>query len=279
MRGGNGQSKEESKINCVLQLVETQFEDKDEEHHWECMDQSTGRFLDLNVNFDEDYKDSEAGHIESGGTLLHADVAIKSGPNSVLIGGETKLSQIPYENRRRLSKTTGNRSVLVVRVEAKDATTGHTEEDLARDIFGITDSKGQTDSWNLSKAFDQCSYGKLKVEPTEDNRANNGVYTVSINQNVKGKIYTDVKNTILSKLQSELGSLNLNSLYDHVMMCLPQGTVTKSGKISFCYLRDHRFLQILQFSSYTNCILFQFMNYRLQKLVWIWHCQRLRDCS
>ena len=184
------------------------------------MDKITGHFLDLNVDFDKNYKDSEAGCIKSSGTIFHADVAIISSPNSVLVEGKPKLSQIPQENRRRLAKTTGNRSVLVVHIEAKDASTGPTEEDLARDLFGITKSKNQIDSWNLSSAYDQCSYGKLKLEPTVDSRANNGVYTVFIDQNIKEKLYTEVRNSVISKLQSELVEANLNSLFDHLMMSL-----------------------------------------------------------
>ena len=224
--------KEESDFKCVLQLVETEYHDREDEHHWECMDESTGRFLDLNIDFDEDYKDPVAGHIESGRTLLQADVVIRNGPHSVLIGGEPKLSIIPQdEHRRRLAnRTSGNKSVLVVRVEAKDASTGPTEEDLARDVFGITDSKGETDSWNLSSGFDQCSYGKLTFGPTKDHRMKNGIYTISINENVKGQRSSNLKNTILDQLQSELGATRLDSLYDFVMLCLPPGTVSKSGK-------------------------------------------------
>jgi len=213
-------------------LAETQFEDNRVEHHWECeVDSSSdnisrGHFLDLNVEFDEDYKDPVIGKIESGATTLHADGAVVSDTNEI-IRGAIRLTRKQVEHRRRLS-TTGTRSVLVVRVNANDVTTSAPEEDLAREVFGIIDPNGVPATFNLVSAVAECSYNKLKLEPASD-RGNDGVYTVSINDNVVGQRNVDVRNVVLDKLRLDFGTSDLNSLYDHVMVCMPPGTLSKSG--------------------------------------------------
>ena len=218
----------ESELNCVLYLTETQLEHEEEEHKWECIDDD-GHILDLNLDFDTDYKDPTAGRILSGGTNLRADSAIIS-DTSAILRGKPKFSLIPNNSRRHLEQITGQRSVLVVRIEANDAFTGPSEKDLARTVFGITDDHGKTDSWNLASGYDQCSYGQLTFEPAQDQNTNNGVYTLSIDANVKGKTHSEVRNLALDRLRSDLGVKDLNSIYDHVMLCLPPGTKTASGK-------------------------------------------------
>ena len=235
MRGGgqrNNSNKEgvSKALDCTLQLSETQFEEKEEEHQWECVDDS-GSLLEIDVPYEIDYKDPRAGLIESGVTTLHVDDAVILDNNKAIFKSEPKLAQTPKEHRRRL-KTTGNRSVLVVRVEAKDFSTSASEEELARKVFGIGDSTGVTDSWNLSSGFDQCSYGQLKFEPAQYDAVKDGVYTVSIDQNVKGARHVDVRTAALNSLRSDFGTSDLKALYDHVMLCIPPGTVTKQGEFA-----------------------------------------------
>jgi len=233
LRGLKGEDNHE--LDCTLVLADTQFEDNTEEHHWECeVDSSSnssarGHFLALNVEYDEDYKDPLIGPIQSGDTTLHADDAIiVSGSEAILRGiGMPNLAHKAAEHRRRLS-TTGIRSVLVVRVDANDATTSAPEEDLAREVFGIIKPNGVPDAFNLASAVAECSYNKLKLEPTSD-RGNNGVYTVSINDDVVGQRFGSVRNVVLDQLRSDFQTSDLNSLFDHVMVCMPPGTVTNTG--------------------------------------------------
>ena len=39
-----------------------------------------------------------------------------------------------------------------------------------------------------------------------------------------------MRNVILDQLRSDFGSNDLNALYDHIMVCMPHGTLSKSGK-------------------------------------------------
>jgi len=212
-----------------LVLAETQFANDREEHYWEC-EIDSGHFLSLNLEFDEQYEDPEIGLIESGFTTLHASDAFVSDSKAV-IRDIPKLTRKPITHQRRLS-TIGTRTVLVVRVKANDATTSAAEDDLAREVFGITDSNGNSASVNLSNTFAQCSYNKLTFEPSSDSdgRGNNGVYTVSINDDIVGQRNVDVRNVVLDQLRSDFGSNDLNALYDHIMVCMPHGTLSKSGQ-------------------------------------------------
>ena len=167
--------------------------------------------------------------IESGVTTLHVDDAVISDKNKAIFKSEPRLAQKPKEHRRRL-KTTGIKSVLVVRVQAEDASTSASEEELAREVFGVEGSSGATDSWNLASGFDQCSYGQLKLKPAQYEGVKDGVYTVSIDQNVSGARNVDVRNAVLDSLRSDFGTSALNTLYDHVMLCIPPGTVSKQGE-------------------------------------------------
>ena len=91
---------EEHGLDCTLVLAETQFENEEEERHWECeVDSSSqsskrGHFLAINVAFEEDYEDPVAGEIESGTTTFHADgVTLSESSATSITRGAPKLSQ------------------------------------------------------------------------------------------------------------------------------------------------------------------------------------------
>ena len=149
--------------------------------------------------------------------------------SKAIIRGAPKLAEKTVEHNRRLS-TTGHRSVLVVRVDANDASTSATEADLAREVFGLFGSSGETDVFNLSSGFSQCSYDKLTFGPANDNVETNGVYSACIGSAVVGQTFGNVRNVVLDKLGTDFENNDLNALYDHVMICMPPGTVTNQGE-------------------------------------------------
>ena len=201
-----------------------------EEHQWECADDN-GRLVDINVPYTIDYKDPKTGIIESGMTILHAENVLISDHDKTIFNGEpTLIKGSSPKDHRRLLRTKGTRSILVVCVEANDASTTPSEEDFDREVFGIEDSTGTTDTWNLASALDQCSYGQLTIEPAQNNGVGDGVYTVSIGENVRGARNVDIRNVVLNTLRSDFGTINLNALYDHFMLCMPPGTVSKQGE-------------------------------------------------
>lgn len=216
-------------LDCTLLQTETQFAgNQPEEHMWECevdtnSERDAGNILNLNINLDE-YRDHDIGSIESGSTILHANSAVVSNSKAI-VRGDIKFEK---NNRRNLASL-GDRDVLVVRIQAQDSITSPSSEDLSREVFGIADSTGNTGGINLSSGFAGCSYDKLTFNPTPYNKATNGVYTVSINESVANQKFTDVRNTVLNQLRADFVNNDLNSMFDHVMLCMPPGTVSNSG--------------------------------------------------
>ena len=80
---------------------------------------------------------------------------------SASVEGNRRDSVDLYWNRRQLILSTGKRTVMVIRIQAKDAKTSATEAQLADDIFGAS---GEV--FNLKTGFDRCSHGQLaQFEP------------------------------------------------------------------------------------------------------------------
>ena len=212
----------ERQLECTLYLAETQRKNDNEEEDWECEDEN-GNFLELNVNFDSKFKYPDVGVLESGNTVLHANTAFISDQKAI-IRGDHKLSKKPIDRRRKLVSS-GERSVLVVRVEADDASTSASESEITRKVFGT----GEEGSFNLSSGYGECSFGQLKLKPTD--HFQNGVKTVTVDTNIIGEKNVMVKNLVQDKLRAEMNVQHLDTVFDHVMIILPPGTKSKQGKI------------------------------------------------
>lgn len=122
-----------------------------------------------------------------------------------------------HNNNRRLARTTGDKTILAVRVVSTDSETSASAEELSDQIFGTNG-----DPANIVSQYKACSNNKLNFGPTSDSRATNGVYTVEIGQSVKSKNEGEAQDLVTAQLEKELG--NLEDQYDHVMICLPKGT-------------------------------------------------------
>jgi len=226
---------------CIMVLRDMQWEDHHDDHERECeLDPAdnngvSGKIVELNVNYDIDARDEVTGAFESGVTTLEAMDATIQDEKAIIRGNPTfKKKQLKKHESRRLA-TEGTKSVLVVRVKAADAETTSSEEVLAREIFGIKDSSGESDSFNLVSGFSRCSNDKLKFEPTKDSRATNGVYTVTIPNTVSGEKHRIIREAATQKVADELG--DLGSQFDHVMICLPPGT---GNWIAYAYINNWR---------------------------------------
>ena len=215
------------KHSCTLIKRDTQFTDHATSSKWECeldaVDNNgvSSKVVGLNIDFAEDYRDPDVGELESGVTILEAtDVIVKD--REVIVRGTPKLSRknIDTHRRRRLAGE-GNKTVLVIRVEAADKSTTSSAEILAREIFGITDSLENTDSFNLVSGYKQCSYNKLVFDPATGTGIVNGVYTAQISNIVTGTSDSVIREAASAKATEALG--DLSALFDYVMFCLPPG--------------------------------------------------------
>ena len=128
----------------------------------------------------------------------------------------SRRRNLQEESSRRL--VTGTRAVLVVRADAADVSTTKSNEGLEDDIFGTGN-----DAVNLVSQYDACSYGQLQFEA-----AATPVLTVQISNTVTGANDGTIRQAMEDEANILLGQ-NVYSFANHVMFCLPRGTVTSSG--------------------------------------------------
>jgi hypothetical protein len=199
-------------------IVDTAQEQQDEEESsWYCELQGEDAEM-LGYDFvSVDLDSSLLDDVVSGETTLLAPNAIVEGgaikiPDSseielgMAVPVEGKESKDDYRNRRRLK--TGQRTVLVVRVNAADASTEVDATTLYNEVFtGV----------GLTTQYDACSHGKLKFVPYQKN-GYNGVTTVTISEKVAGVDNSVIRNAVVTKLG------NVKDDVDHVMVCIPPGT-------------------------------------------------------
>lgn len=138
-------------------------------------------------------------------------------------------------NGRRRLTTKGTRSVIVIRGIGADSESTKTKSQLADDIFGT-----EGDVLNFKSQFEACSYGALTFEPaTEIEGITNGVYDVEISQNIEGADEEDLENEFLDQATTDLGVSSLSLLANHVILCIPPGTVSKTRRRFVAYVSYH----------------------------------------
>ena len=123
------------------------------------------------------------------------------------------------ERRGRNLKKVGTKEVLVIRVVAQDSSTTATEAELADDIFG----QGE-DLVNLKSQYLKCSHDQLNFTALESKTevGTDGVYTLTLAQDVRGKGEHGIQQAIVAQAENELG--NFASIAAHVIVCMPAGT-------------------------------------------------------
>lgn len=112
--------------------------------------------------------------------------------------GVQQKSHVNNDQRRLM---TGERTVLVVRIQAADATTGFSESELSNSVFG-----GGGDAVNLRDQYLKCSHNQLTFNPTTHSGVNNGVVTVDIRpETITGRDDSTIRNIVNSKLAEMFG--------------------------------------------------------------------------
>ena len=163
-----------------------------------------------------------------------------AGANGAGLNSAADIASIANGNRpnrdRRLA-VTGTKSVLVVRVIASDASTTDTVERLSDSVFGNNADGNGADAANLASQYDACSHGKLTFVEAPDRTGTdisivNGATTVTVSTaTTEGDGV--MNNAIITELNTQFGVSNPTELADHVMHCLPPGTM---GGIAYAYL-------------------------------------------
>jgi hypothetical protein len=136
-------------------------------------------------------------------------------------------------NERNLQTVT--KTVLVIRAIASDRSTTSSESVLSDDIFGTSG-----DAVNLKSQYAECSDGKLQFQPLTTNAlvGTDGVYTISLPTTViAGSTYQTIEDAMKTKAASDLGA-SLTSIANHVILCMPGGTVfgASTSWVAYAYV-------------------------------------------
>lgn len=211
---------------CTLILRIEEYSDHSDKFAWDCELDPT--------------KDSESGSIisftdrtfpkdrfESGVSTLFGDVTITRG--KATINGNPSFGRRDDNSNQDRRLLAGDRSVLAVRVVAPDISTTASAATISDEIFGTSG-----DAFNLKSGFSDCSYDVLNFLPTTDSRATNGVYTVTMTENIGALTNSELQNKVVNQLTAELGTLNTQ--FNHVMLCLPP--ITGFGGIAYAYINS-----------------------------------------
>ena len=153
-----------------------------------------------------------------------AEIISKSPPGLSINGdgpyGRQLQTQVGHCGTYLGGSCAGTRSVLVVRVIAVDKTTTASESQLAESVFA-----NQNDSLNLQSWYNQCSYNQLNFVPASGTGINGGVTTVFVPSST-----TDgdsvMNNDIAAALNAKFSVTSPNQIANHVMYCLPAGTMS-----------------------------------------------------
>jgi hypothetical protein len=176
-------------------------------------------------------------------TMNRVDGIYPSGEIFAPIGSEVFFQESDSESRTETSRYEGKKKVLVIRVSALDAETTLSQALLSDRIFGdgsnFQQNNPELPATTLSKTYKDCSMGKLNFVPAKGYDISNGVGFVEIKMNVKNATCRAVENAVTIEVKRKYGNLED---YDHIMYCLPAGTVTESfrGWIAYGYMKYYR---------------------------------------
>jgi hypothetical protein len=138
---------------------------------------------------------------------------------------------------RKLTSTSVERSVLVLRVTAPDSEVTVSSDTIADSVFGSL--VGGSDEINLASQYDKCSNGKLLFAPVTGSNIVSGVAEVSIDVDATEASKYDLMNAAWAEADS-LG-LPIHTT-DNIIICLPPGSETggAAGWVAYAYTNGRR---------------------------------------
>lgn len=118
-------------------------------------------------------------------------------------------------NHRKLAKSTGVNTAVVVSINGLDGTVTSSTNELGRRFFG-----GYDDKVNLSSQMSACSFNKLKIAPGKGKGIKNGVLGINLKSKVTNVESNDLVNDAVLKALTQY-NLDLVNDYDILIFCLP----------------------------------------------------------
>ena len=271
---GNGNGNRPISECYTTNVVEVQHEDPSiEETRIECGTED-GEFYDMALD-DDTIKNNKAD-VANGKKVAQLPVGAMIANNRLVLPAGAQASLKPNSNSKapwagrdlQQYQTPVEYSVLVVHVDASDASTTASQEALSDSVFGNNADGNGADTVNLKSQYNACSYGKMQfVEATAkssiDARPNIingkksficlfvplvslvtshtrvhlstiGATTVSVNVATTAGDST-MRSAITNELKAQFGVSSPTALANKVMYCLPPGTM--SG-IAYAYINS-----------------------------------------
>ena len=172
------------------------------------------------------------------------------------------------------------RTVIVMRIVARDSATTATEAQLADKIFGASG-----DVVNLKSRFDECSDGQMLMQPLTSNSkiGTDGVYTINLpNYNVVGVDAQTIISVALAAAQTTLG-VHPKNIANHVVMCMPP--LTGGSWLAFASINYWQSAYNDKWCTYPSALMHEIgmslssvMHYlcrlitngNMQAIIWVW---------
>mmetsp|Transcript_25258 Transcript_25258/g.46948 ORF Transcript_25258/g.46948 Transcript_25258/m.46948 type:complete len:682 (-) Transcript_25258:187-2232(-) len=183
---------------------------------------------------DQKVNSGEVDQILSGKTELEGDVDIDEKAAKMLVRTgklrSKKKGVNGNRNGRKLSEGTGTRTVLAVRIIANGGSTTVSSFHVSDEIFGTF-----RDPVNLKSQMSACSNGALNITTADNKLTNNellatdiedGVTTVTVSSAVTPGGDRAMVNEVNGALLEAFGVNSPDELANHIMYCLPPGTMT-----------------------------------------------------
>ena len=221
---------------CVLLHKQVQLQNGELEEV-DCYDLEAKTYTRLEASLEEKVKqDFKNGKAKSGSTTMNADGTYDTNGDGHRVLHVSDVGSIIYEDfvpehGRRLA-VTGEKEMLAIRVVANDASTTASTDDISDSWYGT-----YGDPVNLKSQYAACSYGALQCNAASKTTSSgvavsNGVYEVTISENVSGAADSTIRNAVTAAGDAALGKMI--DQFDHVMLCLPPGT--SGGWIAYAYI-------------------------------------------
>ena len=213
----------EEVIEGTLVLVCVQNAEHVRQHNY-ALELDDGETVDL----DEDsniWAMSVANGFESGTTKVRATGRVDRVGGKLYAAQTNGSPEIAKTNEgRRLPEgrrldSVGDKSVLVVRVVLADGAPTSSVAQLSDSVFG-TDG----DTINLKSQYAACSQDQLNFNPTTGTGIVDGVIEVTL-PNTVSEGDAAVRNAVTTALNAQFGVTSPTAIADHVMYCLPTGTM------------------------------------------------------
>lgn len=137
------------------------------------------------------------------------------------------IGEVDPRDRRRLVASTGNQTLLVIRIECNDSVVTANEAEISDNIFG-----NGVDTFNYKSQTEECSFGQHTISKASDHIENttianaigsDSVYTVQLNISI---INETSMGLILAAAETQFEDdldVAVNDLADLVMLCFPPG--------------------------------------------------------